>query len=585
LTPTVRPRSERRVHSAAGRRALIAVAFAAGAIAIADAARDAVTFEALLALLVGWSFLASGWVAWTRRPENHVGGLMVVIGLVWFASQLLRQWMAPLPLTAGIWLGDLWLLPLAYLLAGFPLGRLERRGERLLLGALALVMIPLEFLWLMFLNFDSFGEPGVPRNVLMVADEPGLADAVDTLQRAILIVALAALATVLVRRWRRASAPLRRALAPVLAGAAGLGLLTAVYLLDKLGVDAEPVYEAALLVLSAVPIIFLVGLLRARLARSSIGDLLVDLREPAKPGALRDALARALRDPGLELAYWVPEYGAYVDAEGEPIRLPGEGAGRITTFVDRGRVRVAALIHDASLKEEPQLVGAVTSAAGIALENERLQADLRARLSDLRASRARIVEAGDSARRKLERDLHDGAQQRLVSLSVVLRVIAGKEPEGSPVARLLETARAELNASLEELRRIARGIHPAVLSDHGLSVALESLAARAPVKVTLDVDLPQRPPGPIEVAAYYLVAEGLTNVAKYAEADTASIRIANEHDTLVVQLSDDGKGGADPDHGSGLRGLADRVEALDGRLKVWSPSGGGTVLRAEIPCA
>ena len=331
--------------------------------------------------------------------------------------------------------------------------------------------------------------------------------------------------------------------------------------------------------------IFVVGLLRARLARSAIGDLLVELHEPAEPGALRDALARALRDPTLELAYWMPEYGAWVGPGGDPVDLPGERSPRATTYVERGGTRVAALVHDAALRDEPELVGAVTSAAGIALENERLQADLRARLSDLRASRARIVEAGDIARRKLERDLHDGAQQRLVSISIVLRLVAGKVPADGPVAELLKTARDELAASLEELRRIAQGIHPAVLSDHGLPVALESLAARAPVRVGLNVDLEERLPEPVEVAAYYLVAEGLTNIAKYAEAASASVDVGRENGTLIVEVSDDGKGGADPEGGSGLRGLADRVEALDGRLRVWSPDAGGTRLRAEIPCA
>ena len=280
----------------------------------------------------------------------------------------------------------------------------------------------------------------------------------------------------------------------------------------------------------------------------------------------------------------MPEYRSYVGTDGQPIDLPAEGSGRVATFVERGGTSVAALIHDASLQDEPELVGAVTSAAGIALENERLQADLRARLADLRASRARIVEAGDTARRKLERDLHDGAQQRLVSLS---RLAApGREAAACPPKRSCSTtARDELNASLEELRRIARGIHPAVLSDHGLPVALESLAARAPVRVTLDVDLAERLPEPVEVAAYYLVAEGLTNVAKYAEAESATVDVERENGTLVVEISDDGKGGADPEGGSGLRGLADRVEALDGRLKVWSPDDGGTRLRAEIPCA
>jgi signal transduction histidine kinase len=566
------------------RRVLIAAAFATGFTAIAVTLDDPFTYESFLSLLLGWSFLASGIVAWSRRPENHLGFLMVGIGLVWFVSQLLRQWVAPVPLTAGVWLGDLWLLPLAYLLAGFPLGRLESGLDRVLVGALAVVMIPLELLWLMFLDFGQFGED-IPRNILMVASKPGLADSIDTVQRIILIASLSTLAIVLVRRFLRASAPLRRVLAPVLAGAAGLALLATDYFLDKLDARWVTVYSTALLVLATVPIIFLIGLLSARLARSSLGDLLVDLREPSEPGALRDALARALRDPTLELAYWVPEYGAYVGAGGEPVDLPADDSGRVTTFVERGATRVAALVHDASLRDEPQLVGAVTSAAGIALENERLQADLRARLSDLRASRARIVEAGDTARRKLERDLHDGAQQRLVSLSILLRLVAGKLPPDAPETKLLTSAREELTASLEELRGIAQGIHPAVLSDHGLEVALESLAARAPVKVALHVALDGRLPEQIEVAAYYLVAEGLTNVAKYADAESASIGVTLENGTLVVEISDDGNGGADPDNGSGLRGLADRVEALDGRLRVWSPESGGTRLRAEIPCA
>src|SRR6478735_4435218 len=253
ITPVLRPGAEQR--PVRFRRLLIAGALATGAAAILVTVGDPFTYQSLLSLLLGWSFLASGIVAWSRRPENHLGVLMVVIGLVWFVSQLLRQWVAPVPLTAGIWLGDLWLLPLAFLLAGFPLARLESGLDRVLVGALAVVMIPLELLWLMFLDFDDFGE-GIPRNVLMVADRPGLADAIDTVQRVILITTLATLAYVLVRRFVRASAPLRRVLAPVLAGALGLALLAANYLLDKVGVRWITVYSTALLVLTTVPIIF-----------------------------------------------------------------------------------------------------------------------------------------------------------------------------------------------------------------------------------------------------------------------------------------------------------------------------------------
>jgi signal transduction histidine kinase len=555
--------------------------FATGVAAVViSAVKGDFGLDALLGLLLGWSFVASGMVAWARRPENDLGVLMASVGLVWFSAALLKTWHAPVPFTAGIWLGDVWLVPLAFLLAGFPTLRVEGAPARAAVAGLVLVMGPLELAWLMCLNFDRFGGPG-PANAVMAWDAPEVASGIDTAQRAIAIGSLLTLAVLLVQRWRRARGPLRRVLHPVLAGAVAVALLASSYLIDKLGGRPDAVMRLALLVLAAVPLIFLAGLLRARLARSGVGELLVELREPSEPGALRDALAKALRDPSLELAYWVPEYRTYVDSAGHPVTL----GDRATTFVERGGTQVAALLHDPTLKDEPELVGAVASAAGIALENERLQADLRARLSDLKASRARIVEAGDAARRKLERDLHDGAQQRLVSLSVVLRVVANRIEPGTTEARLLHGARTELNASLEELRHLARGIHPAILSDHGLEVALESLAARASVRTTLDVRLEERPPIAAEVAAYYLLAEGLTNVTKYAEATSASVHVAREGGVLVVEVADDGKGGADPACGSGLRGLADRVEALDGRLQLWSPPAGGTRLRAEIPCA
>jgi signal transduction histidine kinase len=483
--------------------------------------------------------------------------------------------------TFGLWMSDVWLVVLVLLLVAFPSGRFVSPLDRLLVLATFIVVVPLEALWLSFLVFP----PGVPANALLIHPDPDAASAVDWLQRGMICASLGVLSAVLARRWLRASRPLRRVLAPVLVGAVTVAVMALSYVLDKVGVAQPGVWDAALVLLAAIPLVFLAGLLRARLARSALGDMLVDLREAAEPGQLRDVLARALRDPTLELAFWVPGYGAYVGTRGEPVTLPAEGTHRVATLVERGGVPVAALVHDASLRDEPELVGAVTSAAGIALENERLQADLRARLAELRASRARIVEAGDTARRKLERDLHDGAQQRFVSLAIVLRLVAGKLPADSAEARLLETARAELGAGLEELRGLAQGIHPAVLSDHGLAVALESLIARAPLRVTLELGFAERLAEQVEAAAYFLVAEGLTNVAKYAEAGSAHVRLSHAGGVLLVEVGDDGRGGADPAGGSGLRGLADRVEALGGRLRVASPAGDGTRLRAEIPCA
>jgi signal transduction histidine kinase len=264
--------------------------------------------------------------------------------------------------------------------------------------------------------------------------------------------------------------------------------------------------------------------------------------------------------------------------------LPEHGLGDGVTLIDRNGMRVAALQHDPGLHDEPELLDAVTAGAGIALENGRLHAELRARLEELSGSRARIIDAGQKERKRLERDLHDGAQQRLVALSLELTALE-ERLEGDPDTRTqLDQARREIATSLEELRDLARGIHPAVVSGHGLEIALEQLAARAPVPVRLSVEVEGRLPERLEVAAFYLVSESLANIGKHARATSATVDVAREIGQIIVEVIDDGIGGADTERGSGLRGLADRVEALEGRLRVWSPSGGGTRLRAEIPC-
>ena len=215
----------------------------------------------------------------------------------------------------------------------------------------------------------------------------------------------------------------------------------------------------------------------------------------------------------------------------------------------------------------------------------RLDADLRARVVELRASRARLVEAGDTERRRLERNLHDGAQARLVGVALLLGH-ARRRVEADPeeTATLLDRAMVELKASLAELRELARGIHPAVLTERGLEPALHALASRAPVPVAVEADAERRLPAPVEVAAYFVVAEALANVAKYAQATEASVAVRRANGCVTVEVTDDGIGGADAAQGSGLRGLGDRVAALDGTLSLDSPPGHGTRLHVEIPC-
>jgi signal transduction histidine kinase len=536
--------------------------------------------EMVLNLIVGWSFMASGLVGWARRPENRVGALMVATGLLWLAPELLTQSASSVPFTLGVWIWNAWAVALVLLLLAFPTGRLAARVDTLLVAAVFVPAIPMQALWLFFLE-----GVGGPANAFLIWPDAGAAAAVDTAQRVVALAVFVALLAVLVRRWLGASPPLRRVLTPVVAGAGAILLFGLVIVLDKVGGRTEFLDDLFRVILVAVPIAFLVSMLRARLARWGIGDLVVELREPRPPGAVREAIGRALGDPSLDLAYWVPEYAAYVGADGRAIELPSDGGGRVTTHVDRGGRRVAALVHDASLRDEPELVGAVCAAAGIALDNERLEADLRARLEELRGSRARIVEAGDTERRRLERNLHDGAQQRLVCLSIELRLLASRLAPDSEEGRLLAAAREELATSLEELRAIARGLHPAVVSGHGLQVALDTLVAKAAVPVALSTDLDGRLDEATEVAAYYVVSESLANIGKHARASAATVSVGRDSGTLVVEVTDDGIGGADTESGTGLRGLADRVEARGGRLRVWTPRGGGTRVRAEIPCA
>jgi signal transduction histidine kinase len=364
-------------------------------------------------------------------------------------------------------------------------------------------------------------------------------------------------------------------------GGAAFVLVAVAGAADAAGARSDALEWLALASLSTIPFGFLAGLLRSRLAQADRIARLVDrLGQAPGPDTVREALAHALGDPSVDLAYWLPEPERFVDADGRPVALaPGEW----TEVQLQGR-RIAAIRHDRSLADEPQLVRAAGAALALALENQRLSAELRARIEDLRASRARLVTAGDTERRRLERNLHDGAQARMVALAAKLGLARRRAESDRELAALLDESRVELMASLDELRAVARGLHPAVLTDRGLDAALRALALRAPLPVEVEGAAPNDLPAPVATALYYVVAEALTNVAKYARAERATVAVRRDGDDVVAEVVDDGVGGADASGGSGLRGLGDRVAALDGRLDVESPSGGGTRVRARIPC-
>jgi signal transduction histidine kinase len=542
---------------------------------------DHVNEPGLQAALMDWitlPYIVAGLIAWRRRPESRFGPLMIVAGFVMFMSTL--AWAnAPLPFTIGQLFDLLPAVLFLHIFLAFPTGRLQHKLDRVLVGIGYFTAVGLEVVGLML---GGFG----PDNLLEVVSEPAAAHTLLQVQL-VTLSALCLMGVVLLFSRRRHAGRLRRPVALLVDSfALGLVMIAVLFVTGAFeGPHFETIRRATFFVIGLAPAAFLVGLLSARLARSAVADLLVELRHDPPPSELRAALARAVRDPSLTLAYWLPEYDSWADLDGHPVVLSELADGRATTLIDRNDAHVAALLHDRSLDDEPELLDAVVAAAAIALENARLHAELRARLDELRGSRARIVEAGDSERRRLERNLHDGAQQRLVSLSLELGLVARRLAPGSDEEQLLIAARDELAASLKELRELAQGIHPAVLSDHGLTVALESLATRSPVPVALHVAVDGRLEPPVEVAAYYLVSEALTNVAKYAHASSANVDVERENGTLVVVVTDDGVGGADPEGGSGLRGLADRVEALDGQLRVSSRPAQGTTVRAEIPCA
>jgi signal transduction histidine kinase len=535
----------------------------------------------LTAVLVCWltiPYIAAGLVAWKRRPESRLGRLMVIVGfltainfLVWSANPALFS------------IGNaLQFLPPAlylHLFLAFPRGNLPSRGDRWLAGA-AYGAIGLTLLRMIFGEGDS-------RNLLAWVDEPEVVAALRTLQRVTVSVLLVLGAIRLILRRRHEGKPLRPAIAyledtfPLV-----LLMLAWLYLVQVLGWEEwlPPTRWATFAIIGVTPIVFLIALLQARLSRASAAELLVELGVNPGPMELEAAVASALRDSSAKLAYWLPEYGSYADVDGRQVEVE-DVPGRAATPIVRDGVPVAVLMHDAALIDEPRLLGPVAAATAMTIQNAQLQVELKARLEELRGSRIRIFEAEQLERRRLERDLHDGAQQRLIALSMRLGELRDQLEGDTLLVAGIDAARQEVTASLAELRDLAHGIHPATVTDHGLAVALESVTTRATVPVDLIGITQDRLPQAVELAAFFIVCEALSNTAKHARASSAVVQLDRDSTNLIVEVRDDGIGGASLDSGSGLRGLADRVEALGGRLRVWSPVGQGTRIRAEIPCA
>jgi signal transduction histidine kinase len=500
-------------------------------------------------LLAGWTLIACGLAGWSRRPQSRSGALLAAAGFAWFAPNF-----AATGVTALGWLSAharyLYLGPLVHLVLTYPRGRLVRRLDRAAVAA------------------------GYAAAVIT----PVWGSKTATIVLACVLVAVAVRSYVCAAGRER-----RRRLAALQATTLLAAMLAAVALVRLIEPGQATVaatlhaYQAALCGLSVG---LLVGLLRGSWERADVADLVVEL-SASRSGTLRDELARALGDPSLQVGYWVPASSGFVDSGGRPIRVPDPGSGRSMTMVERDGQPLAVLVHDPAVLGDPGLVEAVASAARQAAANARLQAEVRARLAEIGASRRRILEAGDEERGRLERRLRDGALRRLGEVAQTLHQ-ARSSTAGGNAAERIARAETQLARTQEELRRLARGIHPRELSERGLAAALAALARDVPLPVKLAVSVTGESPG-AAACAYFVCAEALANVAKYAAASQVAVSVRSGTEGIRVEVEDDGAGGADPGRGTGLRGLADRVETLGGTLTVDSPPGRGTRLVAVIP--
>jgi signal transduction histidine kinase len=541
----------------------------------------------VLQTLTGWIWLGVGIFAWWRRPDNPYGKWLVITSFVWL-GQFLAWSNSSLVFTAGLVVSNLFPVVLVETMVRFPTGRIDsgidRWVMRTVIGVSVILMVSL-----LFSTSDTIGYENAPSNLLLVADVPTVTTVLYVIANAAAVVLTLTLIRSFIGKYTKASPPMRRLLGPVLwTSTVLLALLGISSLFSIATLDAPENIVGVLAAATAMilPLAFLIGLFRSRLIRGeALGRMLEKVAHENDPVRMQEAVAEALGDPSVGLNFWLPETRRFVDARGLPVTSPDPGSGQASSEVTIDGRLVALIVHDGALLEEPEKINAVSRGAALAFENARLGAEVRANVAELRASRARVVEAGDAARREIERNLHDGAQQNLVSLALKLQLARSRvdsDPRGA--VEILDGASAELEKTLAELRELARGIHPAVLSDRGLDAALLALAHRAPLPVEVG-ELPEdRLPEPVEAAAYYVVAESLTNVVRYAGASRAKVDIDRADGIVRIRIADDGVGGADPSLGSGLKGLADRISSLDGSLQVQSPSGEGTVVEAKIPC-
>lgn len=528
----------------------------------------------------GLVYAAAGLVAWWRRPSNLLGAIMVGGALSWLAAALVNTGVSVLA-AVGVVLVTVPLAVVVHLLLAFPSGRLRTGPARWTTAAAYFATFVLQVPLYLFVPQAS------PGGMLALADRPGLASAGKWLQIAVGVAIFVSVAVILAARLRRASAAQRRVLLPL--GVYGIVAVLAVPLTANVvrplaGWSPATLAAVQAIVLGLVPVAFTAGMLRGGFARTSeIQELGAWLGAEAEGRpSLQDALARALGDDSAQLAYWVTGQQAYADAEGRPLLMPGPGDGRASAEIGLDGRRIGAIVYDATLIADPELVLAAGRVLAIAVDRQRLVAELLASQEALRESRARLVGAADAERRRIARNLHDGLQTKLVLLALEAQQLAARP--AAEIATAATALRKRIDAAAAELRELVHAVMPAPLIERGLDAAAEDLADRMPVPTRLHIGLNGALPDPVSATAYYVVAEGLANAVKHAHATALDVSIAQQQDMLLVEVRDDGIGGATPGVGMGLASLADRVDVLGGILCVHSETGQGTLLRAELPC-
>jgi signal transduction histidine kinase len=542
----------------------------------------------LLTLLTSTSFIVVGLIANRRSREDRVAWVMIAAGFAAIPIGLQSTDMR-VPLTVGVLASHLMPVLIGHLLMIYPSGRFESKFQRIVisLGYVDALLLawPAIFVLAFQLECESCGA-----NPLLVRADEQMFNAISAGRLTIDALLVIGLAIALTQRWY-ASVPTRRSvLAPVIwSGGLTIAIFALTFVSAIAGASEELVRNLNLAILSlslSIPCSVAYGLVHSRFTRAgAVSDLVATLaRGESLEEDLRDVLARALQDPTLELAYWLPDRKHFVDSGGQPVESPHAHSRRRWQTVNSNGEMIAAIIYDDTMGDQTRLVEAAAGAAALSLENKRLEAELRAHVKDLEASRVRLVEATDAERQRFERDLHDGAQQQLLAIAMRLNRARSKlpdDPEGA--SELFERAVLALTDATVELRKIARGLHPANLSSDGLAGALLGLVDRSPVPAEI-ISVPQgRLPEQIEATVYFLVAEALTNAARHSKAMHVTVAVAERDDLIHLEVRDDGVGGADVDTGSGLAGLVERVSAFGGTLTVVSPEGAGTILTAALP--